>query len=222
MMTKFPLPYATLHYTTYRKFDQAKLHNFYVLAVSWDDKAQCTVRGIPECIQQCVLSWSHNSGLKSLYMLKNLTWTPTLQTAIIIYYTVFTTTTSFKMRVPYPNYSTNTSFQMPVPYLKYTITTSFKMPVPCPLHHNYLLPNASAIITTTSQIFPSKFQCHISTTPQLLPHKCQCHNQLHHNYFHLTASAISEQHDYFQMPLPNLNYTTTISSQIILNSLIAL
>jgi len=73
MMAKFPLPYATLHYTTYRKSDHAKLHNFYVLAVSWDDTAQCTESGIPECIQQRVLDWSHNCGLKSLNMLKNLT-----------------------------------------------------------------------------------------------------------------------------------------------------
>jgi len=72
-MAKFPLPYDTLHYTAYRKSDHAKLHNFYVLAVSWDDTAQCTVRIIPECIPQCVLGWSHNSGLKSLNTLKNLT-----------------------------------------------------------------------------------------------------------------------------------------------------
>lgn len=70
-MAKFPLPHATLHYTTNRKSDHAKLHNFYVVAVSWDDTAQCTVSGIPESIQQCGLGWSHNSGLKSLNMLKN-------------------------------------------------------------------------------------------------------------------------------------------------------
>jgi len=136
-------------------------------------------------------------------------------------YLNYSTNTSLQMLVPYLNYSTNTSLQMPVPYLKCTMTTSFEMPMPCPLHHNYLLPNASAIISTTPQIFPSKFQCHISTTPQLLPHKCQCNNQLHHNYFHLTASAISE-HSYFQMPVPYLNYTTITSLQIIFNSLIAL
>jgi len=126
------------------------------------------------------------------------------------------------MPVPYHNYSTNTFLQMPVPYLKYATTTSFQTPVPSPLHHNYLLPNASAIISTTPQTFPSKFQYHISTTPQLLPHKCQCHNQLHHNYYHLNASAISQQHNYFQMPVPYLNYTTTTSRQIIFNSPIAL
>lgn len=40
MIAKFPLPYATLHYTTYRKSDHAKLHNFYVLPMSWDDTTQ--------------------------------------------------------------------------------------------------------------------------------------------------------------------------------------
>jgi hypothetical protein len=70
MMAEFPLPHVTLHHTTYRKSDHAKLHNSYVLAVSWDDTAQCTVSGIPECIQQCILGWSHTSGLNSLNMLK--------------------------------------------------------------------------------------------------------------------------------------------------------
>lgn len=63
-----PPCHTALHYT--QKSDHAKLHNFYVLAVSWDDTAQCTVNGIPECIQQCILGWSHTSGLKSLNMLK--------------------------------------------------------------------------------------------------------------------------------------------------------
>jgi len=60
-----PTPcHISVHYI--QKSDHAKLHNFYVLDVSWDDTGQCTVTGIPECIQLCVLGWSHNSGLKNL------------------------------------------------------------------------------------------------------------------------------------------------------------
>lgn len=111
-------------------------------------------------------------------------------------YLNYSINTSLQTPVPNLNYSTNTSLQTPVSYLKYTMTTSFETPVPCPLHHNYLLPNASAIISTTPQTFPSKFQCHISTTPQLLPSEWQCRiatTQLLPN-----ASAISQlHHDYF-------------------------
>jgi hypothetical protein len=106
-------------------------------------------------------------------------------------------TTSFQMPVTYLNYSTNTSFQMPAPYLKYAMTNSFETSVPYPLHHDYHLPNASAII---------------SITPQLLPSKFQVTSRLHHNCFLPNASVISQlHHNYFNAN--NFQFTDSPISQ---------
>ena len=87
-------------------------------------------------------------------------------------------------------------------YLNYT-TTFFKTPVS---HLNYTTTTSSQMPVSTTQLLPPKSQCHISTT-QLLPPE---------------FSAISQQHNYFQMPMSYLNYATTTSMQIIFNSSISL
>jgi hypothetical protein len=67
-----PTPcHLALHYI--QKSDHTKMHNFYVLDVSWNDTAQCTVSGIPECVQLCVLGLITQFSVKEPNMFKNVT-----------------------------------------------------------------------------------------------------------------------------------------------------